>query len=357
MGLRLPARARHKAADPIHHGVVGERYRHPAGGGAAPPAEAHGLPSVAPFPHAGLDEPRPPVHAGKVPAGGVHERDATVIAEPRRIEERHDVRVPVDEVRAHVEARAVGRVAHGDPALHDAGGVRRRAAAQRVSIRQRARPRGEVAVGHPRGEPAVVGGPERGLSREGRREEQREDGPAEAGHAANIGAKNEAGPGDPGPDRLDGRNAAQTLRTFCACNPLGPWATSNSTVSPSARLRKPSAWIAVKWTNTSGPDSCAMKPKPFASLNHFTLPLAITRQTSELWGTAPGKNDSGHRDQRRAQTKTARQVWSSRCADKPVTVPCHILLEPGPKLESGAGPVNSGQRLSGRHSEACRGAQ
>src|SRR5213596_645611 len=55
----------------------------------------------------------------------------------------------------------------------------------------------------------------------------------------------------------------------------GPGATSNSTVSPSARLRKPSAWIAVKWTNTSGPDSCAIKPKPFASLNHFTLPFAI----------------------------------------------------------------------------------
>src|SRR6266566_1459308 len=68
---------------------------------------------------------------------------------------------------------------------------------------------------------------------------------------------------------------AQTLRTFCACSPFGPWATSNSTLSPSARLRKPSAWIAVKWTNTSGPDSCAIKPKPFASLNHFTLPLAI----------------------------------------------------------------------------------
>src|SRR6266704_6510560 len=75
---------------------------------------------------------------------------------------------------------------------------------------------------------------------------------------------------------------AQTLRTFCACSPFGPWATSNSTLSPSARLRNPSAWIAVKWTNTSGPDSCAIKPKPFASLNHFTLPLAITVQTSAL---------------------------------------------------------------------------
>src|SRR4051812_20065673 len=33
--------------------------------------------------------------------------------------------------------------------------------------------------------------------------------------------------------------------------------------------------MAVWWTNTSGPSSRAMNPKPFASLNHFTLPVAI----------------------------------------------------------------------------------
>src|SRR2546425_7658972 len=46
-----------------------------------------------------------------------------------------------------------------------------------------------------------------------------------------------------------------------------------STLFPYTTLFR--SWIAVKWTNTSGPDSCAIKPKPFASLNHFTLPFAI----------------------------------------------------------------------------------
>jgi hypothetical protein len=32
--------------------------------------------------------------------------------------------------------------------------------------------------------------------------------------------------------------------------------------------------MAVWWTNTSGPFSRVMKPKPFASLNHFTVPFS-----------------------------------------------------------------------------------
>jgi len=41
--------------------------------------------------------------------------------------------------------------------------------------------------------------------------------------------------------------AALTLRTFAARRPLGPCTTSNSTSSPSERVRRlaPSAWIAV----------------------------------------------------------------------------------------------------------------
>jgi len=31
--------------------------------------------------------------------------------------------------------------------------------------------------------------------------------------------------------------------------------------------------MALKCTNTSAPPSRWMKPKPFASLNHFTVPL------------------------------------------------------------------------------------
>src|SRR3954463_12244737 len=66
------------------------------------------------------------------------------------------------------------------------------------------------------------------------------------------------------------------LRTLAACGPFGPSVTSYSTFWPSARLRKPSAWIAVWWTNTSlPPPSGVMKPNPFASLNHFTVPVAI----------------------------------------------------------------------------------
>src|SRR5260370_25098258 len=33
--------------------------------------------------------------------------------------------------------------------------------------------------------------------------------------------------------------------------------------------------MAEKGTKTSSPPSCSMKPYPFASLNHFTFPLAI----------------------------------------------------------------------------------
>lgn len=64
------------------------------------------------------------------------------------------------------------------------------------------------------------------------------------------------------------------LVTFAAWSPLGPWVTSNSTKSPSDKDLKPSAWIAEKWTKTSSPPSCSIKPNPLASLNHLTLPSA-----------------------------------------------------------------------------------
>ena len=39
---------------------------------------------------------------------------------------------------------------------------------------------------------------------------------------------------------------------------------------------EPVAWMAVWWQNTSSPPpSWVMKPKPFASLNHFTVPVAM----------------------------------------------------------------------------------
>src|SRR5467141_3716522 len=73
-----------------------------------------------------------------------------------------------------------------------------------------------------------------------------------------------------------------TLRTLAACGPLGPSCTSYSTFWPSARLRNPSDWMAVWWTNTSlPPASGVMKPKPFASLNHFTVPLGILHSPAQ----------------------------------------------------------------------------
>src|SRR5437667_12226552 len=68
--------------------------------------------------------------------------------------------------------------------------------------------------------------------------------------------------------------------TFAACRPLGPCTRSNSTVAPSASERKPLDWMAEKCTKTSSPPSMVMKPKPFASLNHLTVP--VLRMCSNL---------------------------------------------------------------------------
>src|SRR5579863_3994744 len=66
--------------------------------------------------------------------------------------------------------------------------------------------------------------------------------------------------------------------TLRAWGPLGLSSVSYSTFAPSARVLKPSDWIALKWTKTSLPPSVGvMKPKPFASLNHFTVPVAMQK--------------------------------------------------------------------------------
>src|SRR5262249_45040849 len=97
-----------------------------------------------------------------------------------------------------------------------------------------------------------------------------------AAQALSEGQRKRAGPKTPPSWRASDRRA-QTLRTFVAWRPLGPFCTSNSTLSPSLSERKPSDMIAVWWTNTSGPSARVMKPKPFASLNHFTVPVSILR--------------------------------------------------------------------------------
>src|SRR6266850_6928369 len=85
------------------------------------------------------------------------------------------------------------------------------------------------------------------------------------------------------------------LRTFCACSPFGPFTISNSTLSPSASERNPSAWMAVWWTNTSSPPSCEMKPNPLLSLNHFTVPCAMKAFFSLRTVTRPVHGGSSRR--------------------------------------------------------------
>src|SRR5437667_1291306 len=61
-----------------------------------------------------------------------------------------------------------------------------------------------------------------------------------------------------------------------ACLPFGPVVTSNETFWPSLSVLKPGMLIAEKWAKRSSPPpSGVMNPKPFASLNHLTVPVAI----------------------------------------------------------------------------------
>src|ERR1700761_7414709 len=61
-----------------------------------------------------------------------------------------------------------------------------------------------------------------------------------------------------------------------ACLPFGPCLTSKLTFWFSWSDLKPLDWISEKCANRSSPPSSGvMKPKPFASLNHLTVPVAI----------------------------------------------------------------------------------
>src|SRR5215218_53339 len=63
---------------------------------------------------------------------------------------------------------------------------------------------------------------------------------------------------------------------FAACRPFWPCFTSNSTRWFSASVLNPLPWMSRKWANRSAPPaSCAMKPKPLLSLNHFTVPVWV----------------------------------------------------------------------------------
>src|SRR4029450_1803209 len=77
-----------------------------------------------------------------------------------------------------------------------------------------------------------------------------------------------------------------------ACLPFGPWVTSKLTFWPSFRVLNPGMLIAEKCANRSSPPpSGVMKPNPLASLNHLTVPVAISaipQEKESLSGRCPG---------------------------------------------------------------------
>src|SRR6185436_21169818 len=75
---------------------------------------------------------------------------------------------------------------------------------------------------------------------------------------------------------LFGTQAGQTCLMLVARGPFGLCSTSYWTLSCSFSVLKPLAWMAEKCTNRSLlPSSGVMKPKPLASLNHFTVPVLM----------------------------------------------------------------------------------
>src|SRR3569833_1239280 len=73
-----------------------------------------------------------------------------------------------------------------------------------------------------------------------------------------------------------GRKDYDMTWMFEACLPLGPVVTSKLTFWFSCRDLKPLELIAEKCAKRSSPPlSGVMKPKPFASLNHLTVPVSI----------------------------------------------------------------------------------
>src|SRR5687768_3388919 len=77
-------------------------------------------------------------------------------------------------------------------------------------------------------------------------------------------------------------------RMFEACLPFGPVVTSKETRWFSCSDLKPLDWIAEKCANRSSPPSSGViKPKPLESLNHFTIPVAITFPISVNLGLRP----------------------------------------------------------------------
>src|SRR3990170_7259714 len=81
--------------------------------------------------------------------------------------------------------------------------------------------------------------------------------------------------------------------------PLLPAVTSKETFCPSVSVLNPGMLIAEKCAKRSSPPSVGvMKPKPLESLNHFTVPVAITDFLQLTAATRSGRDEAGHDDPR-----------------------------------------------------------
>src|SRR5215469_10169578 len=112
---------------------------------------------------------------------------------------------------------------------------------------------------------------------------------------------------------------------FAACLPFGPCLTSNDTFWFSCRDLKPDAWISEKCANRSSPPpSGVMKPKPFASLNHLTVPVAMLLVPKKIKrGRGPWCAENQGRGNR-----TNRSTVDGRTTKEPIHSPLEILRSP-----------------------------
>src|SRR5262245_4484087 len=101
------------------------------------------------------------------------------------------------------------------------------------------------------------------------------------------------------------RNQTGLMLTAAGLFLRGSFSTSKLTAWPSRRPLRPERSTALTCTKTSGPPpSGAMNPKPFAMLNHFTVPVAITSllethaKAGAAWRVDFAKNEAGAWEER-----------------------------------------------------------
>src|SRR5256885_5122851 len=178
---------------------------------------------------------RPAEQAGQLLLGTIDQWNAALVAEASRVVERDHVGVPLDEMGAEVEPGGVVRTANHDATLHDLCRVRGGLAAHHVRVRERPGALQELPVADARREPAVRrrrdrgprggggggGGGRRLGGSSGRESRDEQKGRVNRTHDPIYRPETRTGPEDTRA-RFATIGYAQTLRTFCACKPLGP---------------------------------------------------------------------------------------------------------------------------------------